>query len=222
MDEIRRVMVAGWLVGVLGAVLVITSLLSLRAGYKLVTVQGESMTPTYGVGDPVVVERVGAEEVRRGDVVLYRVPERYQDAHVLQRVVGLGGDRVVCCAGAAGTDKERIVRNGAPLVEPYVRGGIADGTHRPYDVRVPEGRLFVLGDYRLNARDSRAFVSDHGGTVPGSAVVGRVTGDYVVPVLLALLLLVGVLLLFGAALLVAGARDVRRRPSTMRLWPEHF
>ncbi|MFF7095033.1 S26 family signal peptidase [Streptomyces rubradiris] len=40
---------------------------------------------------------------------------------------------------------------------------------------MPEGRLFLLGDRRSDARDSRFFASDHGGTVPVDAVRGRVT-----------------------------------------------
>ncbi|MGY1579555.1 signal peptidase I [Streptomyces sp. MN13] len=223
MDEIRRVTVVAWVVGMLGVALMVTALVSLRDGYKLVTVQGESMRPTYDVGDPVVVERVGADEVRRGDVVLYGVPDRYGDDYVLQRVIGMGGDRVVCCVGATGTAKERILRDGAPLVEPYVDGGVADGLGRPYDVRVPEGRLFLLGDHRLNSRDSRAFPDDQGGTVPAEAVVGRVTGSYTGPVLLALLLLFGLVLLAGAVLLAIRARSVRRRPAVLvQFWPDHF
>ncbi|MER7497674.1 signal peptidase I [Streptomyces pharetrae] len=223
MDGMRRVMVAAWLVGLVGVALAATSLVSLREGYKLVSVRGESMRPTYDIGDSVLVERIGADEVRRGDVVLYEAPDRYRGADVMQRVIGVGGDRVVCCVGAAGTGAERIVRNGKPLVEPYVRDGVGDGLRQPYDVLVPPGRLFLLGDHRMNARDSRAFVSDHGGTVPAGAVVGRVTGDYAVPVLLGLLLLLGLALLLGAALIAIGARTVRRRPSVLtRWWPDHL
>lgn len=223
MDAIRRVTVVAWVVGVLGVALMATSLVSLRAGYKLVTVRGESMVPTYDIGDPVLFERIGAQDVRRGDVVLYAAPERYHGKSVVQRVVGVGGDRVVCCVGAAGTADERLVLNGAPLVEPYVRDGVGDGMRQPYEVRVPEGRLFLLGDNRMIARDSRAFAADHGGTVPAGAVIGRVTGDRVVPVLLALLLLLGLVLLVGAVLLAVSARNVRRRPSVLtQWWPQHL
>ncbi|MER6349888.1 signal peptidase I [Streptomyces sp. NPDC001595] len=223
MDGIRLMRVVAWLVGVVGVALMVTSLVFLHQGYKLVGVRGDSMTPTYGVGESVVVERIDADEVRRGDVVLYAAPDRYPyGSQVIQRVIGVGGDRVVCCAGAGGAN-ERLVRNGTPLAETYLRDGVADGLHRPYDVRVPQGRLFVLGDHRFNARDSRSFADDHGGTVPAEAVVGRVTDDYVAPVLLALALLLGVLLLAGAVVLAVAARNVRRRPSMItQLWPDQF
>jgi signal peptidase I len=222
-EAIRRVTVVAWLVGILGVALMATALVSLREGYKFVSVRGESMVPTYDVGDSVLVERIGPEDVRRGDVVLYASPERYHGANVVQRVIGVGGDRVVCCVGAAGTAGERILLNGTPLVEPYVRDGVGDGLRQPYDVRVPDGRLFLLGDHRMNARDSRAFADDHGGTVPADAVIGRVTDDRVVPVLLALLLLLGLVLVALAVLVAVGARNVRRRPSVLtQWWPQHL
>jgi len=101
-DAIRRVTVVAWVVGVLGVALMATSLVSLRAGYKLVTVRGESMVPTYDIGDPVLFERIGAQDVRRGDVVLYAAPERYHGKNVVQRVVGVGGVGAERAAAAVG------------------------------------------------------------------------------------------------------------------------
>jgi len=44
-------------------------------------------------------------------------------------------------------------------LEPCVRDGVGDGPRRPYDLLVPEGRLFLLGDHRVESRYSRAFFS---------------------------------------------------------------
>ncbi|KMS67795.1 signal peptidase [Streptomyces viridochromogenes] len=179
------------------------------------------MRPTYDIGDRIVAERVGADEVERGDLVLYTASERYQGAAVMQRVIGVGGDRIVCCEGR-GMAQERITVNGRPVSEPYVKEGVANGGP-PYAATVPEGRLFLLGDNRMNSRDSRAFAEDHDGTVPVGAVMGRVTDSYVVPGLLAAATLFGLLLAIAGLVLGITARNIRRRPAAqVALWPQHF
>ncbi|MEU1201784.1 signal peptidase I [Streptomyces sp. NPDC005813] len=180
----RGLTITAWVLGPLGLLLVLGSFLAARTAFTTAEVRSDSMAPTYTVGERLVFERIDGSEVRRGDVVLFRSPERYSFSDsVLQRVIGVGGDRVVCCDGE-GAD-ERITVNGKPLDEPYVKDGIADGTHQRYDVKVPEGRLFLLGDHRVNSRDSRFFPDDHGGTVPAGAVQARVTEDRALPLALA-------------------------------------
>jgi signal peptidase I len=192
MSKARKLGVVAGVLGPLGLLLVIGSVVGLWTGYHGSTVASDSMSPTYAQGEQLVYERLDGTEVRRGDVVLYASPERYHFAgSVMQRVIGVGGDHIVCCTGEG--EDERLIVNGKPLDEPYVSDGIADGMHRPYDVEVPEGRLFLLGDHRLNSMDSRFFADDQGGTVPVGSVRGRVTDDYTVPVLLGLGALCGLL-----------------------------
>lgn len=222
MEQGRRLAVTAWVVGVLGLVLVVASVVWLRTGYVLSSVSSENMRPTYDVGDRIVAERVGADEVERGDLVLYTASERYGEAPVMQRVIGVGGDRIVCCEGM-GTAQERVTVDGKPLKEPYVKDGIADGLHRPYEVTVPEGRLFLLGDHRQNSRDSRFFAEDHDGTVPVGAVMAKVTDSYVVPGLLGAATLIGLLLAIVGLVLGITARNTRRRPAMQAaLWPQHL
>jgi len=155
-----------------------------------------SMRPLFVEDDRILVQKVSYwhGDVHRGDVVVFDDPGgRWLGAegatrltpvqkllsdvglyptggHLVKRVIGIGGDHVVCC------DKNgRVTVNGVPLDEKsYVIKGAAP-SDRPFDVRVPKGRLWVMGDNRSNSEDSR-FHQDlpGGGTVPANDVVGKV------------------------------------------------
>ncbi|MEU6773451.1 signal peptidase I [Streptomyces sp. NPDC046759] len=206
----RGLGISALVVGLLGLVLAIGAFASVRSAYGTSTVGGDSMKPTYERGDLVVWRRVDGSEVRRGDVVLFTPPRSYGfDGPLMKRVVGVGGDRVRCCTPVG--SRERVTVNGKPIEEPYVYGGDADGAHRPYDVKVPEGRLFLLGDYRANSNDARFHLDEQGGTVSADAVRGRVTNDRTVPGLLVTGLLLGVVMLLVGVGLGIGFLAVRRR-----------
>jgi signal peptidase I len=87
----------------------------------------------------------------------------------VKRVIGLPGDHVVCC-NASG----QVTVNGVPLSESsYIYPGDAPSEVR-FNITVPPGRLWVMGDDRGDSDDSRYRMSDPGyGTIPESAVVGR-------------------------------------------------
>jgi len=216
MGKARKLGVAAGVLGSPGLLLAIGTVVGLWTGFHGSTVSSDTMSPTYTEGRHLMYERVDGTEVRRGDVVLYTAPERYHfDGAVMQRVIGMGGDHIVCCTGEGA--HERLTLNGKPLGEPYVSEGIADGTHQPYDVKVPQGRLFLLGDHRMNSLDSRFFADDHGGTIPVGSVLGRVTDDYTVPVLLGLGALVGLLVgLTGLGLGIAALAVRQRKPVPAR------
>jgi signal peptidase I len=91
------------------------------------------------------------------------------DTDYVKRVIGIPGDHVVCC-NAAG----QVTVNGVPLSESsYVFPGDAPSDLR-FNVTVPPGRLWVMGDNRGDSDDSRYRTASPGqGTIPESAVVGR-------------------------------------------------
>jgi signal peptidase I len=76
----------------------------------------------------------------------------------------------VACCNAQG----QVTVNGVPLSEKsYVYPGDAPSEVR-FDITVPAGRLWVMGDNRGDSDDSRFRTNDPGGgTIPESAVVGR-------------------------------------------------
>jgi signal peptidase I len=87
----------------------------------------------------------------------------------VKRVIGVPGDHVVCC-NAAG----QVTVNGVALSEKsYIYPGAAPSQIR-FNITVPPGRLWVMGDNRADSDDSRYRTGDPGGgTIPESAVVGR-------------------------------------------------
>jgi signal peptidase I len=87
----------------------------------------------------------------------------------IKRVIGVPGDHVVCC-----NSQGLVTVNGVPLHESsYLYPGAAPSTIR-FNIVVPPGRLWVMGDNRAVSDDSRLRQTDPGhGTIPESQVIGR-------------------------------------------------
>lgn len=136
-----------------------------------------SMENGLRIGDRVLVNklayRFGAEP-RRGDVVVFDGTGYFGDADYIKRVVGVGGDHVVCC------DKEgRIEVNGRSVDESSFLYPGDSPSSVDFDVVVPDGTLFLLGDHRGESSDSRDHLgSPGGGMIPVTEVIGR--ADWIV------------------------------------------
>jgi signal peptidase I len=91
------------------------------------------------------------------------------DTDYVKRVIGVPGDHVACCNTAG-----QVTVNGVPLSESsYIYPGAAPSQLR-FNITVPAGRLWVMGDNRGDSDDSRYRENDPGeGTIPESDVVGR-------------------------------------------------
>lgn len=125
-----------------------------------VSVPSGGMAPTIPAGSKVIYQRGGAGGVVRGDIVLVRIP----GGLLLRRVIGLPGDHVTCCAAGG-----RVSLDGKVLDEDYVSSGPSmPDSVVPFNVVVPSGRIWVMGDNRGDAADSREW-----GTLPMSDVLGR-------------------------------------------------
>jgi signal peptidase I len=137
--------------------------------YVPYTVPTSSMSPTIHMGDRVLAQRVDGSDIRRGDVVVFDDKTWVTGSSVVKRVVAVGGDTVACCT------KGRLTVNGKQIEEPYLpEGSLAEIKDFP-TVKVPKGRLFLLGDERQGSLDSTAHLTDAaGGTVARGAVKARV------------------------------------------------
>ena len=155
-----------------------------------------SMENTLRPGDRIVASKISTtvSGVSRGEIVVFAdpgdwLPDQPEQADswrrtvresltflgvlpsdtgddLVKRVIGIGGDRVACCDADG-----RIVVNGVPLDEDYIVGS-TDQVR--FDVTVPNGGIFVLGDNRANSLDSRYHLEENSGSVPLADVVGRV------------------------------------------------
>jgi signal peptidase I len=183
---------------VVGA-LIVSSVLRAFVGQMFI-IPSESMEKTLLVGDRVVVEKL--TDVNRGDVIVFEDPGNWlgpeesgekrgsvgrffelvgllpdsSHGHLVKRLIGMPGDRVACC-----DDKGRLLVNGKPLEEKaYIFPGDAPSSIE-FQVTVPAGKVFVMGDHRSASGDSRVHLQDigPGGTNPGDAAfvpIDKITG----------------------------------------------
>ncbi|WP_067184124.1 signal peptidase I [Microtetraspora niveoalba] len=162
-------------------------------------IPSESMENTLLVNDRVLVNKLvyHVRDIERGDIVVFsgvdswegEVPQEEPSNPVagffrwvgtsfglipgekdyIKRVIGVPGDTVKCCDA-----KGRITVNGTPIEEKsYLYPGDVPSLSN-FEVTVPAGRLWVMGDHRSVSLDSRSHQGDPGGgTIPIEQVIGR-------------------------------------------------
>lgn len=155
-----------------------------------------SMENTLLIGDRVAVQKVVG--IERGDIVVFAddlgwlppvnkadvapwqsalmfvglLPDASQN-YLIKRVIGMPGDHVTCC-----TTGGQLSVNGQPLEEAsYLYSDVA-GQVRPSEVEfnivVPEGKIFVMGDHRNESADARCHLAvDNNGVLGGLAFVSQ-------------------------------------------------
>lgn len=161
-----------------------------------------SMENTLQIKDRVAVNKLPfiSKHISRGDVVVFRDPANWlppvyempsnkivttlreglvtvgvlpnpAKQYLVKRVIGVAGDHIVCC-----DVKGNLKINGKSAVEPYIFAGNKP-SEMQFNVTVPKGKIWVMGDHRGASADSRYHQDDvNNGMVPLDRVTGRVYG----------------------------------------------
>ena len=159
-----------------------------------------SMENTLQIKDRVAVNKIPfiSKTINRGDVVVFRDPNNWlpeivdygtnkyvakaksalvavgvlpnpAKQYLVKRVIGVAGDHIVCC-----TKDGNLKINDVEVIEPYIYAGNKP-SEMTFDVTVPAGKIWVMGDHRGASADSRYHQEDiNKGFVPISKVTGRV------------------------------------------------
>jgi len=132
--------------------------------YRLTLVSGPSMTPTIADGTLLLVDRsyYSHRPIQRGDIVTFH----YGREIYLKRVYGLPGDEIIQLHTPGAPDTIVLPDQVARVEHSVIRRQPGAALLR---VKVPAGRLYLLGDGGMLSRDSRDF-----GTVAQAAVTGKV------------------------------------------------
>jgi signal peptidase I len=185
---------------ILVVVALVVSLLIKTFVVQFFYIPSGSMENTLQIKDRVAVNKVPfiSKSINRGDVVVFRDPNNWlpeivdydtnkyvlkaksalvavgvlpnpAKQYLVKRVVGVAGDRIVCCTKAG-----NLTINDVEVNEPYIYAGNKP-SEMTFNVVVPEGKIWVMGDHRGASADSRYHQDDiNKGFVPLSKVTGRV------------------------------------------------
>jgi signal peptidase I len=129
-----------------GALIVVAALAVIisSAFLPVFRVTGSSMSPTLANDDVVLCIRTS--HYKRGDIVAFH----YNNKVLLKRVIGLPGDIIEI------SEDGTVSVNGGELEEDYISGKALGECDIEMPYKVPENRLFVMGDHRAVSIDSRS------------------------------------------------------------------
>ena len=146
---------------------------------------------TYGIRLPVIHKKIfSIHNPKRGDIVVFREPPE-ENRDLIKRVIGIPGDHIIY-------KNKTLYINGKEISQAFVRYttdqhdsssswevmqkqenllGVSHGIYQipqqgndDFDVTVPEGKYFMMGDNRDDSADSRYW-----GFLPEQNIIGKAT-----------------------------------------------
>lgn len=190
-----------YLVTMLGALLIAVLIKTFL--FQPFYIPSESMNPTLEVDDKIIVSKLtpGVFDLEHGDVVVFEDTENWIQGratddptlrvrvmqvlsiigltpdpaqnHLVKRLIGLPGDHVVC-EEVGGP----LQVNGVTLEEPYINPE-NPACKYDFDVTVPDGHIWVMGDNRYDSADSaHHHAQGESGFVPLDDVTGKATAVF--------------------------------------------
>lgn len=149
---------------VIGLALLAVVLLNLFTHiFQIVNYNGTGMEPNLRGGQTLVIRKT--QKVEEGDIIAFY----YNNQVLVRRVICLGGKQIEM-------DSDGVVSvNGAVLDELYVKDPTLGQCNITFPYHVKTGTVFVMGDNRSEAMDSRL---EEIGTVPVDRIIGKVILDF--------------------------------------------
>ena len=132
------------------AIVVLAAFLIVRYGLERMTMSGNGMEPTVKDDDSILINKMSYKlhSVKRNDVVVLRQNGSEHNYYVVQRVIGLPGEKVKITNG-------EVYIDGKVLDEKYDFPLMKNGGLALDEITLDDDEYFVLGDNRNNSEDSR-------------------------------------------------------------------
>ena len=132
------------------AIVVLAAFLIVRYGLERMTMSGNGMEPTVKDDDSILINKMSYKlhSVKRNDVVVLRQNGSEHNYYVVQRVIGLPGEKVKITNG-------EVYIDGKVLDEKYDFPLMKNGGLALDEITLDDDEYFVLGDNRNDCEDSR-------------------------------------------------------------------
>ncbi len=136
---------------VFSSCLILIAISSILQWFTIVRISGSSMEPSLKDGSIAIVNK--KTDYKRGDIAVIRLPSR---TYMVKRITGIGGDQILIMSDSL-----------------FVNHSLVDNTpnhhnvNYQFEVEVPDGTVFILGDNRLESTDSRDF-----GCIDAECIIG--------------------------------------------------